>query len=176
MPWRGNKTGRSAPPDGSEAGLKVCGGARRESETPSEVKLLRALIDRSSGSSLPSQVDVERGIERGVGRLMLLELRLRERASRAGGTLPREGMCEDHALSEEIRAIRGAVTELRAHMNSWETSPLAHGFVIARGPALGGGSDPLMDGPSPVAGRDGAGARPRQRACAAPAVERHAGR
>jgi hypothetical protein len=60
---------------------------------------------------------------------MLLEVRLREQASRARGTRPSEGMCEDHDLIEEIRAIREAVTELQARTNAGESDPLAQGFV-----------------------------------------------
>jgi hypothetical protein len=146
----------------------VSGSRKRDSGTSSELKLLRALIDRSAGSSPPSRWEVERGLERGLGRLMSLEVRLREQASR-------EGIGEDHDLIEEIRAIREAVTELRARMNAGESSPLAQGFVIPRGPGLGGGDDPPMVGSSPAAGRDGAGAGPRQQAYAVPAVERHAG-
>ena len=102
---------------------------------------------------------------------MMLEARLRERASHARAGRP----SDNHGLTEEIRAIREAVTELRARTNAGESSPLAHGFVIPRGPGRRDGGDPLMDGSSPAAGRDGAGAGPRQRACAPLAVERHAG-
>jgi hypothetical protein len=153
----------------------VRGATKRHSGTPSELELLRALIDRSARSSPPSQVEVESALERGLGRLMWLEVRLREQASRASGTRPSERMGQDHDLIEEIRAIREAVTELRARTNAEESSPLAHGFVILRDPGLGAGGEPLMDESSPAAGRDGGGAGPRELACAAPAFERHAG-
>jgi hypothetical protein len=75
-------------------------------------------------------VDVERGLESGLGRLMLLEGRLRERACCASSSQPREELCEDHDLVEQIRALREAVAELRARTNAGESAPLAHGFVI----------------------------------------------
>ena len=171
---RVSKKGRSVTPEGSTAGLVVCGGTKSHSETPSELKLLRALIDRCAGSSPPSKVDVERRVNSGLGRLMLLEGRLREQASRASGTRPSEGMCEDHDLVEEIRALREAVTELRERTSGVE-SALAHGFVMPRRPGLGAGGRLPMDGSSPAAGSDCAGIGARQPAYAALAVDRHAG-
>ena len=94
-----------------------------------KLELLR--IDRCAGSSPPSQVDVEWGLESGLARLMLLEGRLREQASRANGTRPSEQLCEDHDLAEEIRALREAVAELRARTNPDESAPLAQGFGVA---------------------------------------------
>jgi hypothetical protein len=173
MHQRGNKKGRTAPPVGPRAGLVVSGGTKGHSGPPSELRLLRALIDRCSGSSLPSQVDVERALESGLGRLMLLEGRLREQASRASGARPSRGLCEDHDLVDEIRALREAVTELRARTNAGE-SALAWGFVIPRRPRLDGGGYLLTHGLSPAPGWDGASGA-RQRACAALAVERHGG-
>jgi len=104
------------------------------SGTPSELKLLRALIDRCAGSRPPRQVDVESGLESGLGRLMFLEGRLREKASRPRGTRPSEELREDHDLVEEICALREAVAELRARTNSPESAPLAQGFVLRRKP------------------------------------------
>jgi hypothetical protein len=174
MRRRGKKKGRSVTPEGTRAGLVVCGGTKSHSDTPSELKLLRALIDSCAGSSPPSQVDVERRVDSALGRLMLLEGRLREQASRASGTRPSERMCEDHDLVEEICALREAVTEFRARTNAGE-SALAHGFVIPRRPGLGAGGYLLMDGSSPAAGSDCAGIGARQPAYSALAVERHAG-
>lgn len=101
------------------------------SGTSSELKLLRSLIDRSDGAT-PSKLDAEKGLESGVARVMLLEGRLREQASRPSGMRPREGPCEEHDLVEEIRALREAVAELRAGMNPGESAPLAKGFVLRR--------------------------------------------
>jgi hypothetical protein len=123
--------------------------------------LLRALTERCAGSSPPSQADVERGLESGLGRLMLVEGRLRERASRASRTRPSEAMRDDHDLVEEIRALREAVTELRTRTNAGESAPLAQGFVIPRRRGLGGGYVPrtarrahsLATGPVPSAER-----------------------
>lgn len=158
MDRRGNKKGRTAPPEGSRA----------------ELELLRALIACRAGSSPSSQVDVEPALESGLGRLMWLEGRLREQARRAGGTRPSEGMCEDHDLVDEIRALREAITELRTHTNAGETA-LARGFVMPRLTRLGGGGYVPMYGLSPVLGWDGADMGAGQRAGAAPAVERHPG-
>ena len=105
---------------------------RHNSGTPSELKLLWALIDSCAGSPRPSQVDVERGLERGLARLMLLEGRLRAQASRASGTRSNERPRENHDLVEEIRALREAVAELRAHTNAGKSAPLAQGFVKRR--------------------------------------------
>jgi hypothetical protein len=174
MRRRGKKQGRSVTPESTRAGLVVCGGTKSRSETASELKLLRELIDRCAGSSPPSQLDVERRVNSGLERLMLLEGRLREQPSRASGTRPSEGMCEDHDLVGEIRALREAVTELRAHTNAGD-SALAHGFVIPRRPGLSGGAHLLIDGSSPAAGSDGAGIGARLRPYAALAVERDAG-
>ena len=82
---------------------------------------------------------------------MLLEGRLREQASRANGTRPSEGTRDDHDLVEEIRALREAITELRTRTNAGEYAPLAHGFVVSRGPSLGDGGYPLTDVSSPAA-------------------------
>ena len=101
---------------------------------PSELKLLRALIDRCAGSRPPLQVEVETGLESGLARLMLLEGRLRAQASRASGTRGNEQPFENHDLVEEIRALRGAVAELRARANPERLAPLAQGFVLGRKP------------------------------------------
>jgi hypothetical protein len=77
-------------------------------------------------------VDIERGLESGLARLMLLEGRLRERASRASGARPSEQLGEDHEIVEEIRALREAVAELRARANPEASAPLAQGFVLRR--------------------------------------------
>src|SRR5437763_12633556 len=58
--------------------------------TPSELKLLRSLIDRCAGSRPPPQMEVETGLESALARLMLLEVRLRKQVSRASGTQPSE--------------------------------------------------------------------------------------
>jgi hypothetical protein len=105
----------------------------RNSRTTSELKLLHALIDRYDGSP-PSQLDVQKGLESGLARLMWLEGRLREQASRAGGTRPSEERYENYHLVEEIRALREAVAELRARANPRESAPLAQGFVVRRQP------------------------------------------
>ena len=107
---------------------------RHNSGTPSELKLLRALIDRCAGSPPPSQLDVERGLETGLAKLMLLEGRLRAQASRASGSRSNEQRCENHGLVEEIRVLREAVAELRARTNAGESAPLAQGFVRRRKP------------------------------------------
>lgn len=100
-------------------------------ESPAELKLLRALIDRCAGPSPPSRVDVEKGLENGLARLILLEGRLRAHLSRATGTRGGEEPCDDE-LSEEIRALREAVAELRARADSGEAAPLARGFIVPR--------------------------------------------
>jgi hypothetical protein len=105
-----------------------------DSGIASELALVRALTDRCAGSSPPPQVDVEQGLETGLARLMSLEGRLREQASRASGTRPSEQLCEDHDLAEQICRLRDAVAELRAHTNPGETAPLAQGFVLRRQP------------------------------------------
>lgn len=105
--------------------------APHSSRTP-ELKLLRALIDRCAGSSPPSQEDVQKGLENGVARLMLLQGRLRGHGSRATGTRSSEDLSESHGLGGEIQALRDAVAELRAHTNSGEPAPLAEGFVVPR--------------------------------------------
>jgi hypothetical protein len=119
-----------------------------DAQIPSELRLLWALIDRHAGSSRPSRAEVERGIESGLGRLMLLEARLRKQASRASGTRLRDAIREDHDLVEEIRALREAVTtlvtELRARTNSGEYT-VVRGFVFPRRPVLGGGGYPLTN-------------------------------
>lgn len=158
MDRRGNKKGSTAPPEGSRA----------------ELELLRALIARHAGSSPSSQVDVESALETGLGRLMSLEGRRREQARRAGGTRPSEGMCEDHDLVDEIRALREAITQLRMRTNAGETA-LARGFVMPHLTRLGGGGYLPMYGLSLAPGLDGAGMGARQRAGASPAVERHPG-
>jgi hypothetical protein len=122
--------------------LAVWRETKRHSPTPPELKLLRALIERCAGSSPPSQLDVERGLESGLGRLMLVEGQVREQTSRAGRPRPGEAPCDDHDLAEEIRALREAVTELRMRTSAGESAPLAQGFVIARGHGLGGGGLP----------------------------------
>jgi hypothetical protein len=170
MRRRPNQKGGSVTPESTTAR----GATKSHSETASELKLLRALIDRCAGSSPPSQLDVERRVDSGLARLMLLEGRLRGQPSRAGGTRPGEGMCEDHDLVEEIRALREAVTELRARTNAGE-SALAYGFVIPRRPGLGGGAYLPMDGSSPAARSNGAAIGASQPAYAALAVERHDG-
>jgi hypothetical protein len=65
---------------------------------------------------------------------MLLEGRLRAQASRASRTRPNEQPRENHDLVEEIRALREAVAELRAHTNPGKSAPLAQGFVRRRKP------------------------------------------
>jgi hypothetical protein len=77
-------------------------------------------------------VDVERGLETGIARLMLLEGRLRAQASRASRT--RSSEQPNHDLVEEIRALREAVAELRARTNPGQSAPLAQGFVKRRKP------------------------------------------
>jgi hypothetical protein len=80
-------------------------------------------------------VDVEKGLESGLARLMLLEGRLREQASRGrGGTGPSEELSGDSNVVEDIRALREAVAELRARTNSAESAPIAQGFVLRRKP------------------------------------------
>jgi hypothetical protein len=78
-----------------------------------ELEVLRALIDRCAGSSPPSDADVQTGLESGLARLMLLEGRLRETATRADGRRLSTEPREDHDLIEEISALRHAVAELR---------------------------------------------------------------
>jgi hypothetical protein len=109
----------------------------RESRKSSELELLRALIDGFDGSS-PSQVEVEKGLESGLARLMLLEGRLREQASVHSMTPPgrqtprgEDPEKETGALGEEIRALREAIAELRARAQPGPAA-LAHGFVIRR--------------------------------------------
>jgi hypothetical protein len=96
-----------------------------------ELELLRALIRRCGGSP-PSQLDVEKGLESGLARLMLLEGRERQQASRPGERRPCEEPREDDRLVEEIRSLREAVAELRARTNPGGSAPLAHGFVLRR--------------------------------------------
>lgn len=125
---------------------------KRNSETLSELTLLRALIDRWAGSSPPSLVDVERGLESGLGRLMMLEVQRREQASRASRTRHSERMRENDDLVEQIRALREAVTELRACTDAGESTPLAQGFIIPRPRGLRGTGYPLVDGSAAAAG------------------------
>jgi hypothetical protein len=94
------------------------------------VQLLRALNDRSYGSP-PSQVEMETVLESGLARLMLLQGRLGQQRSRAGGRRSGEGPREDE-LVEEIRSLRDAISELRACMDSLGAAPLAQGFVWHR--------------------------------------------
>lgn len=105
--------------------------------TPSELKLLRSLIDRCAGSRPPPQMEVETGLESALARLMLLEVRLRKQVSRASGTQPSEQRSDDHGVVEDIRALREAVAELRARANPGEPALLAHGFVLRCKPRAG---------------------------------------
>ena len=97
--------------------------------TSSELKLLWVLIDRCDGLR-PSELDIEKGLESGLARLMLLEGRLRETATRADGRRLSTEPREDHDLIEEISALRHAVAELRARANPGRSAPLARGFVL----------------------------------------------
>ena len=90
--------------------------------TSSELELLRALIESFDGSA-PSQEEIEKGVESGVVRVMLLEERLREQASRPVETPPAEEPRADHELVEEIRALREALAELRARTNPGGVRP-----------------------------------------------------
>ena len=95
-----------------------------------ELEVLRALIDRCAGSSPPSDADVQTGLESGLARLMLLEGRLREQASRATGPRSSDQLCDHHELVWEIDALREAVAGLRARADSGKPAPLARGFVL----------------------------------------------
>ena len=97
--------------------------------TSSALELLRALID--DGSAL-SQEDIEKGVESGVVRVMLLEERLRDQASHPVETPRAEEPRDDHELVEDIRALREAFAELRACTNPRGCAPLARGFVLRR--------------------------------------------
>ena len=99
--------------------------------TSSELELLRALIKSFDGSAL-SPEDVEKGLESGVVRVMLLEGQLREQGRHPSGTPPAEEPRADHELVEEIRALREALAELRARTNPGGCAPLAQGFVLRR--------------------------------------------
>lgn len=99
--------------------------------TSSALELLRALIESVDGSA-PSPEDIEKGVESGVVRVMLLEERLRDHASRPVETPPAEEPRADHELVEEIRALREALAELRACTNPGGCAPLAQGFVLRR--------------------------------------------
>jgi hypothetical protein len=105
------------------------------SGSSSELELLRALIESFDGSA-PSRADVEKGLESGLARLMLLEGRLREQASRPSGMRPSKKPSKDHDLGEEIRELREAVVELRARTyqrgSERGPAPLAQGFVLRR--------------------------------------------
>jgi hypothetical protein len=105
----------------------------RDTRTSLELKLLQALIERCDRSP-PSQVDVEKGVESGLARLMALEARLRQRESRAGATRPSGERREDDDLGDEIRALREAISELRARTIPEGPAPLARGFVFRREP------------------------------------------
>jgi hypothetical protein len=98
--------------------------------TFSELQLLRTLNDRSDGSP-PSQVEIETVLESGLARLMLLQGRLRQQTSRAGGGRSGEGAREDE-LVEKIRSLRDAISKLRARMDPEGSAPLAEGFVVRR--------------------------------------------
>jgi hypothetical protein len=102
-----------------------------KSGASSELRLLQTLIDRCKGS-LISPVEVEKGLENGLARVMLLEGRLREQASRATAPRPGEDLSEDYHLVEEIRALRTAVADLRARTSPGGSAPLAQGFVLRR--------------------------------------------
>ncbi len=99
----------------------------------SELKLLHELIDSFDGSR-PSQGDVEIGLESGLGRLMFLEGQMREHSRNTTGMRPSEEPSGDHGLVEEIRALREAVTRLRACSSEGDAAPLAHGFVSRADP------------------------------------------
>jgi hypothetical protein len=99
--------------------------------TRSELELVRALTESFEGSA-PSQEDIEKVLESGAARVMLLEGRLREQASRPSGTSQAEELRVDHELVEEIRALREALAELRARTNPEGCAPLARGFVLRR--------------------------------------------
>lgn len=101
--------------------------------TSSELELVRALTESFDGSA-PSQEEIEKVLENGVGRVMLLEGRLRERASRPSKTLQAEELRGDHELVEEIHALREALAELRARTSPEACAPLARGFVLRRKP------------------------------------------
>ena len=102
-----------------------------------ELERLRALIESFDGSSR-SHDEIEKALESGLAKLMLLEGRLREHASGASMTRPTRHACEGddlageiRVLREEIRALREAVAELRARTDAAST-PLARGFVLRR--------------------------------------------
>lgn len=101
--------------------------------TTSELELLRALIDSLDGSAL-SQEDIQKGLESGLVKAMLLEGQLRKQASAPNGWPPADEPREDQELVEDIRAIREAVAELRARANPGGCAPLAQGFVLRRRP------------------------------------------
>jgi hypothetical protein len=102
-----------------------------------ELERLQALVESFDGSS-PSPDEIEKALESGLAKLMLLEGRVREQTSRASMTRPSRQACEDddldaeiHVLRGEIRALREAVAELRARTDAAST-PLARGFVLRR--------------------------------------------
>ena len=86
------------------------------SRTSSELELLRALIESLDGSVL-SQEDIQKGLENGLVKAMLLEGQLRKQASASNGSPPADEPREDQELVEDIRALREAVAELRARAN-----------------------------------------------------------
>lgn len=101
--------------------------------TYSELELLRALIESFDGSAR-SQEEIEKGLENGVVRLMLLEGQLRRQADLASASSPGDEPQEEEQLVEEICALRAALAELRARTNPGGCAPLAQGFVLRRLP------------------------------------------
>lgn len=93
---------------------------------------MRLLVAQCNGSSPPSRPELEEALDEGLGRLIVLEARLREsRLDRSREVRRGSSGVEHDDLLTRVAMLRSAVEELRASLIP-SGSPLAYGFVSAR--------------------------------------------
>jgi hypothetical protein len=105
--------------------------ASQSTVATAEEKLVKLLKAQCEGICPPSRPEVEEALDDGLGRLMLLEARLRE--SPPGNPAEDQGgswQVKHQDLLMKVAGLRSAVQDLRAVMTPSDT-PLAYGFVCA---------------------------------------------
>jgi hypothetical protein len=91
-----------------------------------EAPQLAAFEERFGTTSQPSQLEVQDALEQGCGYLMLLEARLQEVGSRPEFAGTPDGDAVRTRLTEEIEALREALSRLRETTRS----RTVEGFVL----------------------------------------------
>lgn len=111
-----------------------------------QLQQVTSLLDRIRGQQKLPGPEVERVLDRGLGRLLTLEARLRCPTDADSSSSPWLRSAE---VSAEIAALRAALVELRAAAETERSSWAACGFVLPRHRARSGGR--YSDGYQPQA-------------------------